>query len=597
MKTWKQIANQQTPRRALVFGVACLTLLFTLESQGFPVSQVTFRTDTPFKGVNQTTPAALTSSDGLLTVAGWADASATTPAKLFQWWWIFGVNSGTGNGAYVDGQECMTLQFHPTVGCSMIRFLDTPAGHITISGFLSDPGAYAITHLSPLISNISYANGVVGFDHAGDTGSNYGQLLFANPAASVGQTLRVSASAGAGLYSVDCAEGYGETQVNPPNMQYNLTNTYTTPDGALTVRSFADLTAQTPANFGTYLDQCFGTYGGTNNGGIDGNETVTLQFAPGYGLSRLGSVFSTYSQVSIYGFTSDPGFSDPANGSYNATYSDGLLTFYPKDGGHYTYFFSNRAASAGQTLRINADPTSAANYFAIAGVGYADLHTLFGTDFPNYSSTYTTTDGALTITAYADSAFTPGTFNETVNNGLDWLGIYGGISDQAIDGTEMLSMQFTNTMGLSGLGFRYTGGTIILSGFTSDPGLVVPGGIPIGGTYSNGTLTVTVSGAWHPSQSLVYFNNPAASAGQTLTLSTDGSSGAQIALTQIKYAAPGIKLSIASLGNNQVVLTWPSGTLLQSTNVTGTYNPVSGATSPYTNAASGGQMFYRVQVQ
>src|ERR1017187_3522655 len=82
MKTSEQIANQQTPRLALMFGAVCLTLFFTFQSQAFPVTQVTFKDNAPFTAVNQTTAAPLTSSDGLLTVAGWADLNATVPAKL-----------------------------------------------------------------------------------------------------------------------------------------------------------------------------------------------------------------------------------------------------------------------------------------------------------------------------------------------------------------------------------------------------------------------------------------------------------------------------------------------------------------------------------
>jgi hypothetical protein len=47
---------------------------------------------------------------------------------------------------------------------------------------------------------------------------------------------------------------------------------------------------------------------------------------------------------------------------------------------------------------------------------------------------------------------------------------------------------------------------------------------------------------------------------------------------------------------DQVVLTWPAGTLQQSTDVTGTYTDVVGATSPYTNAISGPQGFFRIKV-
>jgi hypothetical protein len=54
-------------------------------------------------------------------------------------------------------------------------------------------------------------------------------------------------------------------------------------------------------------------------------------------------------------------------------------------------------------------------------------------------------------------------------------------------------------------------------------------------------------------------------------------------------------LTIAKSGGN-VTLTWPVGVLQASTNVGGVYTNVSGATSPYTQAASGTAQFYRVHV-
>jgi hypothetical protein len=98
---------------------------------------------------------------------------------------------------------------------------------------------------------------------------------------------------------------------------------------------------------------------------------------------------------------------------------------------------------------------------------------------------------------------------------------------------------------------------------------------------------------------VVNFSNPSASAGQTLSLHTDGSSGSQLTLTRINYAHAGVApvtLSMVKSGNN-VVLTWPSGTLQQSTSLSGGFSNVNGATSPYTNSITGVQDFYRVQVQ
>ena len=55
------------------------------------------------------------------------------------------------------------------------------------------------------------------------------------------------------------------------------------------------------------------------------------------------------------------------------------------------------------------------------------------------------------------------------------------------------------------------------------------------------------------------------------------------------------KIAISKSGKN-VVLTWPVGTLQQSTNAVGAFSDVIGAASPYTNSVSGTQTFYRVHV-
>jgi Concanavalin A-like lectin/glucanases superfamily len=57
-----------------------------------------------------------------------------------------------------------------------------------------------------------------------------------------------------------------------------------------------------------------------------------------------------------------------------------------------------------------------------------------------------------------------------------------------------------------------------------------------------------------------------------------------------------VRLSITKSANN-VVLSWPFGTLQAAPAVTGTYTNVTTATSPYTNAPGGSAMFYRVKVQ
>jgi hypothetical protein len=70
---------------------------------------------------------------------------------------------------------------------------------------------------------------------------------------------------------------------------------------------------------------------------------------------------------------------------------------------------------------------------------------------------------------------------------------------------------------------------------------------------------------------------------------TNALSAAQV---QSLYAVPKPTISIQVSGSN-VVITYTGNTLLSSTNVTGPFNPVGGATSPYTVPPSGAKEFYR----
>jgi len=55
-----------------------------------------------------------------------------------------------------------------------------------------------------------------------------------------------------------------------------------------------------------------------------------------------------------------------------------------------------------------------------------------------------------------------------------------------------------------------------------------------------------------------------------------------------------VTLSIVPSGNN-VLVTWPTGTLLEATNITGPWS-TNTATSPYMAPLDSPQKFYRVQV-
>jgi hypothetical protein len=596
-------------------GLLATLFLFSILVQpgrAYPVGSVTFNTDAPFAGYYGASPLTATNTESLLTVAGWADANATVTANLFQYYDFLGINSGTPpaeNGALIDFDESMTLQFDNSAGPCLIRFNYTGGdggtgngnlARISISGFASDPGASSYPESTTnRITNISYASGTLSFDYFSSPAENlyvtYNQLLFANPTAAAGRTLKITGAASpngnatawhAALNRVHLQEGFGGPQVITAAIPQNSTTTYVTPDQLLTIRGYANSNAVTPANLGIYSDDCFGLAPGAT---VTSGNAVTLQFASSVGLSRLDSIYSG-GTVILSGFVSNPGLVDPSSGATSSSFSSGTLRITLADGGRHAFYFTNRAASAGQTIRINEDTSQ----FGIGGISYAGVHTLLGPDIPsNVSPSYSTPDGLVTLTGYAD---TPGTVPANLYENVNWFGVSGGANTESIDGAESLNVQFAATAGLSGIGTRYTSGTIFISGFLSDPGFSDPSGTATGVSYSSGTLSYTFN-APHSPEIVVTFTNLSASIGQTLSLHTDGLGGSQLTLTRINYsvAAP-VAVSIQKIGGG-VVLSWPGGTLQRSTNVLGPYTDVTGATSPYTNAITGSREFFRVRVQ
>ena len=601
----KRLIESNSWRAGLPLAVLFLFSLFLLPAGGYPLGNVTFKNDAPFASAYGPTTLTATGTESLLTVSTWADLNASVPASMYQWFWLLGIDSGTGNGALLDGNESMTFQFDNSAGACMITFFYTGGtggsgggnlARISISGFASDPGASGVPYYAARISNISYSNGTLSFDYLNDgPGNDYGQLLLANPAATAGRTLRITGAVSpngnatswyAGLYGVDFQEGFGGPQVITAMIPQNSTSTFVTADQLLTIRGYSNSNAVTLANLGRYQDECFGLATGAT---VVSNNSITLQFANGVGLSRLDSVYSG-GTVILSGFASDPGFKDPSNSSSSHSYANGVLTFTLSNSGRCSFYFTNRAASAGRTIRLN----EADNQFGIGGIWYANVHTLLGADITSdVSPSYSTPDGLLTLTGYSD---TPGTVPANLHENVDWFGVSGGANNESTEGAESLSLQLAPGASLSGLGTRYTYGQIVISGFAADPGFTDPSGIATGVSYSAGTLSYTFNLPRSP-EVVVGFTNFGASAGQTLSLHTDGGGGSQLTLTRINYAgvAP-VTLSITKSGNS-VVLTWPSGTLQESTNVLTGYTDISGATSPHTNAIAGPQKFFRVKVQ
>src|SRR5882724_12950957 len=256
-----------SPRLSVALGAGFLSMLSILNSNAFPIGRTTFKDAAPFAGTNGVHSLTAVNMDSLLTVAAWADTDATVPANLYQWWWIFGVDSGAGNGALIDGTESMTLEFDKSVGAAMITFLYTGgtggatnnSARISISGFANDPVAVGVPASGVLIKNVSYANGTVSFDYLNDNASDYGQVMFANAAASAGRTLKITGAVSpsgdatgwtAALFQVDVQEAWGGPELTATSIPHNLVNTYQTADGRLTIKGYGDRTGVTLKNLG-----------------------------------------------------------------------------------------------------------------------------------------------------------------------------------------------------------------------------------------------------------------------------------------------------------------------------------------------------------
>src|SRR6266850_4092815 len=157
----KRITESNLWRAGLALAGLFLFSLLPEPAGAYPLGSVTFNTDAPFAGYSGASPLTATGTESLLTVAGWADADATVTANLYQYYDFLGIDSGVGNGALIDGNESMTLQFDNSAGPCMITFFYTGGNggsgsgnlaRISIAGFASDPGASGVPFYAPRIS-------------------------------------------------------------------------------------------------------------------------------------------------------------------------------------------------------------------------------------------------------------------------------------------------------------------------------------------------------------------------------------------------------------------------------------------------------------
>lgn len=153
------------------------------------------------------------------------------------------------------------------------------------------------------------------------------------------------------------------------------------------------------------------------------------------------------------------------------------------------------------------------------------------------------------------------------------------------------------------LALTYDGGTFTLyvngeaKASAADAGFVQNGEVPVGGAESYNYNYNTTEGlpegsgpytlGWRSDSGF----NPFSGAMDDIAVYNKALSWEQIQ----NHFLNTTRLAITRSGDH-IVISWPVGTLLSSTEVEGPYLEVVGATSPYTNAVSGEQRYFRVEL-
>ena len=172
-------------------------------------------------------------------------------------------------------------------------------------------------------------------------------------------------------------------------------------------------------------------------------------------------------------------------------------------------------------------------FFAVVPVALSAEITVYPSDIPNPSASWTTPDTLLTLT---DST---GDFN-SYGSGADSFGGSGVNCKYDNDDLATMTLAFSPGSGLSQIGSMWTRASAVITGFTADPGLTVTGGSGATATYNAGAGSVTISQPWNGNTVVIYnFANPGASAGRTLTftyaIDIGGSPGYQFCVNRIVY--------------------------------------------------------------
>lgn len=185
--------------------------------------------------------------------------------------------------------------------------------------------------------------------------------------------------------------------------------------------------------------------------------------------------------------------------------------------------------------------------FAVLGLAHAAPVNITPAILPanNTTATFTSVDSKLTLNCWQDTAKTiPANIG---HDGTTYFGIFGGVNNLGIDSSatvnEKMELAFAASAGLSEIEMAFVSpqGVTTISGFSKNPGALLNPGSNASETgslsYDEGTGTLSIDlNYFGVIPAKIRFLNPAASAGQTLTIgrNNDGP-GRQTPLTRITY--------------------------------------------------------------
>ncbi|WP_411847423.1 hypothetical protein AAFN60_08870 [Roseibacillus persicicus] len=166
------------------------------------------------------------------------------------------------------------------------------------------------------------------------------------------------------------------------------------------------------------------------------------------------------------------------------------------------------------------------------------------------TTTASYTDSHVTLTPFIGNA--PSTFNASaVRLGIDGAGTNDNAfndpdTDPANGNEEKLQMEFEANAGLTSISWDFSRADgpgpndgVIISGFSADPAASTSGAGTLSTSYdaATGTLKLQITNGFVDADGTLTLANPAASAGQTLTMAVTDTTqaGAQLAITSFSY--------------------------------------------------------------